>query len=150
MKKACLTFLIFHFSLFICYAQSTATEIETLLETSAVTYAQAARFLLEASDTMATPDPQAAFRYAQEQEWLPKNVAANDPARLDGLSLLIMRAFNIKGGIMYSLTKSPHYAYRELTYNNILQGRIDPAMIVSGAYLLFITGRLLSMQEVSE
>ncbi|MDR0312909.1 MAG: hypothetical protein LBI14_04870 [Treponema sp.] len=142
--------LIAHCSFFFCFAQSTATEIETLLGTDAITYAQAARFLLEASDTMVTYDMDEAFRYAAERNWLPKNVAANDVARLDGISLLLMQSFGISGGLMYSLTKSPHYAYRELAYNNILQGRIDPAMNVSGAMLLFITSRMLSMQEVLE
>jgi outer membrane protein OmpA-like peptidoglycan-associated protein len=140
-------FLIFNFSLFICYAQSTGEEIETLLSTNAVTYASAARFLLEASDTMVTSDPDEAFRYAAERNWLPKKASANDAARMDGVSLLLMRSFGIKGGILYSLFKSPHYAFRELTYKNVIQGGIDPAMNVSGERLLFITSRALSLQE---
>jgi len=125
-------------------AQSTAAEIETLLNTSAVTYAQASRFLLEASNTTKTSNPEEAFSYASQQGWLPKNVAANDRARLDGISLLLMSSFNLKGGALYSLTKSPHYAYRELAYMEVIQGRADPGMNVSGEQLLFITGRILS------
>jgi hypothetical protein len=105
-KTACLTFFIFHFSLFICFAQSPAEEMERLLSTDAVTYASAARFLLEASDTMVTKDPNEAFRYAAERNWLPKNVTANDPARLDGVSLLLMQSFGINGGILYTDRKS--------------------------------------------
>jgi outer membrane protein OmpA-like peptidoglycan-associated protein len=142
-----LAFIIFHFTLFICSAQSTANEIETLLETSAITNAQAARFLLEASETMVTNDPQAAFFYAQEHKWLPKNASPDNAARLDAVSLLLMRSFGMKGGLMYSITKSPHFAYRELAYNNIIQGKSDPAMNVSGERLLLITGRILSGQE---
>jgi hypothetical protein len=56
-------------------AQNTAEEIETLLSTNAVSYAAAARFLLEASGAMTTNDPEAAFRYATEQNWLPKSAA---------------------------------------------------------------------------
>jgi hypothetical protein len=96
---------------------------------------------------MVTLDPNEAFRYAAKRNWLPKKAAANDAARLDGISLLLMRSFGIKGGIMYSLTKSPRYAYRELTYKNIIQGRADPAMNVSGGQLLFIINRALSLQE---
>ncbi|MDR0322234.1 MAG: hypothetical protein LBI28_12100, partial [Treponema sp.] len=103
MKTTCLTFFIFNFSFLICFAQSPAEEIETLLSTNAVTYAAAARFLLEASDTMATSDPNVAFRYAAERNWLPKKAGANDAARLDGVSLLLMRSFGIKGGILYSV-----------------------------------------------
>ena len=128
-------------------AQSTAQEIETLLNTNAVTYAQAARFALEASDTLAVQDHNEAFSYAAEHGWLPKNVSANDTARLDGVSLLLMRSFNINGGIFYSVTNSPHYAYRELTYKDVIQGRADPAMKVSGELFLFLTGRILSARD---
>jgi outer membrane protein OmpA-like peptidoglycan-associated protein len=150
IKKVCLTFIIFHFSLFICSAQSTATEIETLLATGAVTNAQAAWFLLQASETMSTSDHYAAFRYAQEHQWLPRNAVADSPARLDAVSLLLMQSFDISGSFMYSWFKSPHYAYRDLKSNNILQGRIDPAMNVSGAYLLYITSRILTVREAEE
>jgi hypothetical protein len=144
--RACLTFLLFNFSFLICYAQSdTAEEMETLLSTNAVTYAAAARFLLEASDTMATSDPDEAFRYAAERNWLPKNAAANAPARMDGVCLLLMRSFGINGGVMYTLTGNAHYAYRELEYKNIIQGEANPAMNVSGTMLLFITNRVLSL-----
>jgi len=128
-------------------AQSTAQEIETLLGTNAVTYAQAARFALEASDTLAVPDPNEAFRYAAEHGWLPKNVSANDTARLDGISLLLMRSFDIGGGILYSIAKNPHYAYRELAYREVIRGRADPAMNVSGELFLFLTGRILSQRD---
>jgi len=126
--------------------QSTAQEIETLLDTNAVTYAQAARFALDASNTLAAPDYNEAFRYAQERGWLPRGVSANDTARLDGVSLLLMRSFEIGGGILYTLTNSPHYAYRELVYSEIILGRAVPAMKVSGELFLTIIGRLLTRQ----
>jgi hypothetical protein len=128
-------------------AQSTAAEIETLLGTKAVTCAQAARFLLEASDTMITSDADEAFRYALERKWLPINAVSDSAARLDEVSLLIMHSFGFNGGILYSITKYPQYAYRELEHNNIIQGRVYPDMKVSGEQLLFITGRTLSWQE---
>jgi outer membrane protein OmpA-like peptidoglycan-associated protein len=127
--------------------QSTAQEIETLLGTNAVTYAQAARFALEASDALAVRDPNEAFRYAQEHGWLPGNVSANDTARLDGISLLLMGSFNISGGIFYSIAKNPHYAYRELVYREVIRGRADPAMNVSGELFLFLTSRILSQRD---
>jgi outer membrane protein OmpA-like peptidoglycan-associated protein len=143
------TFFILHFSLFTfpLFSQSTADEIETLLANNAVTYAEAARFLLEASDTIITYDPERAFRYAAERKWLPKKAEPNEAARLDAVSLLLMRSFGIKGGIMYSISKNPHYAYRELAYKNIILGRAEPAMNVSGERLLFITLRILNQQN---
>lgn len=128
-------------------AQTTADEIETLLDTGAVSYGQAARFVLEASDVTVTDDPAQAFQYAAEHNWLPKKASADQTARLDGIALLVMQSFDIKGGLWYSLFKSPHYAYRELVYQGIIQGRIDPAMAVSGDNFLYMVNLLLSMQE---
>jgi hypothetical protein len=125
----------------------TAAEMETLLNTQAVTYAQAARFVLQAADAAAIANPAAAFKFAQEKDWLPKGVSPDTAARLDGISLLFMRSFDIKGGILYSLTKNPHYAYRELVYQTAIQGRTDPHMAVSGYQLIFITNRLLEIYK---
>ena len=127
-------------------AQSAAEEIEILLQTGAVTYAQAARFVLEAAEVLTVSNPDEAFQYASERKWLPKKAAGNDEARLDGISLLCMRSFDIKGGMWYSITKGPHYAYRELAYRDVIQGRADPGMKVSGERLLFLVGRILSQQ----
>jgi hypothetical protein len=128
-------------------AQTAADEIEALLETKAVTYAQAARFVLEASDVIAMANPAEAFQYAAEQHWLPATASADQAARLDGVALLVMRSFGIKGGIWYSLAQSPHFAYRELVYQDIIQGRVDPAMAVSGDNLLYIVNRVLSQLD---
>lgn len=129
--------------------QSTAVEIETLLQTDVVTYSQAARFVLEASEAMITSNPEEAFSYAVQQKWLPESVESSDPVRLDKLSLLLMRSFELRGGIFYSLFKNPHYAYRELVYINVIQGRHDPRMLVSGERLLFYVNRLFASQELT-
>jgi len=126
----------------------THEEMEKLLESQAVTYAQAARFALEASEAAVIQDTEEAFRFALERKWLPAGAAPDSPARLDGISLLITRSFNIKGGIIYSLVRSPHYAYRELIYLNIIQGRTDPHMAVSGSQLLVMIGRALTVLEL--
>jgi hypothetical protein len=125
----------------------TAAEMETLLNTEAVTYAQAARFVLQAAEAATIARPAEAFQFAQEKNWLPKGVSPETPARLDGISLLFMHSFGIKGGIFYSLFKKPHYAYRELVYRQAIQGRADPRMAVSGYQLIFITNRILESNE---
>jgi hypothetical protein len=131
------------------YAQ-TAAEIEKLLETEAVSYEQAVWFVLEAAELSPSFEgsgADAAFNYAARQQWLPKKAAPRDKASLEGISLLVMRTFGIKGGLFYSLTKNPHYAYREMVYQDIIQGRSDPQMPVSGDLLLFLVNRVLSRAE---
>ena len=141
----CTLFFVLCFPLF----PQSADEIESLLDADAVNYGQAARLVLLASANRDLSEG-AAFGFVEEQGWLPKGVESGDTAKLSGLSLLVMRAFDIKGGAFYTLTGGAHYAYRELVHKNIIQGRSDPAMAVSGDLLLFIVNRVLAFQEASQ
>ena len=140
------------FLLFLCaalYAQ-TAEEIQTLLQTPAISYAQAARFVLEAADVSGSYDKtsgQDAVRFAVENKWLPQKADAQNPISLEDLSLLIMKAFNLKGGPMFALFHNAHYSYREMVYKDLIQGRTDPHMKVSGYTMLLIVNRLLYRVE---
>jgi len=124
----------------------TAAELETLLYADAVNYGQAARFVLLAAD-INDLKAEDAFSYAMEKKWLPAKAEKDSDAKLDGVSLLIMRAFDIKGGAFYTMMKPPHYAYRELLYQNVIQGRADPGMAVSGDLLFFVVNRALEQKE---
>jgi hypothetical protein len=149
MKKYfCLFALCIFFSPRI-FAQ-TAAKLEALLNEPALTWSAAAAFVLEASGAAESLDPAEAFRFAVEKDWLPKNAAQADVARLNGVALLLMRSFELKGGLFYNLTKSPHHAYRELVYKGLIRGDTDPEMSVSGQDLLLIVSRLLSMKEKEE
>jgi hypothetical protein len=144
MKK--LLFLAVICLIAVSVSAQTAAEIEQLLSADSVTYGQAAWLLLRAAEIPAE-SPDEAFNYAAKRQWLPKKALPEDTARLDGIALLVMRSFEINGGNIYSMFRTPHYAYRELEYQNIIQGRTDPAMPVSGSYLLFILSRVIEQQE---
>jgi hypothetical protein len=51
---------------------------------------------------------------------------------------------------MYSLFPGPRYAYRELIYKGILQGRQDRSWKVSGFWLVTIAGRVLEESGAEE
>jgi outer membrane protein OmpA-like peptidoglycan-associated protein len=145
MKKSVITTI---FLLILCAALNAqvADEIQILLKTSAVSYAQAARFVLEAADVEGAydkKDAQDAVRFAMEKKWLPQNAGAQDAINLEKFSHLIMKSFNLKGGPMYTLFSSAHYSYREMVFQDLIQGRSDPHMNVSGERMLFIVNRLL-------
>ena len=144
MKIKCLIiiFLLLAIPAFL-FAQ-TAQAIEEILDTEAVSNQQAAWLVLEAADVSYRGD---AFQYASENGWLPKRAEANSRARLDQVCLLIMQAFDMSGGIFYTIAGSPRYAYRELTYLNVIQERAVPGMAVSGELLLFMVGRMLSIAD---
>ncbi|GHU50867.1 hypothetical protein FACS1894200_10620 [Spirochaetia bacterium] len=152
MQAVCIGFLAV-LSSSAAFSQSIFHDIEELLDTPALNYAQAARFVLEAAEISTSKETDItsdAFRYAQEQGWLPKKATPYAPARLDGVSLLIMGAFDFNGGLFYSIVHNAHYAYRELLYKEIIQGRTDPDMPVSGDLLLFMVSQALAFGENGE
>jgi hypothetical protein len=131
------------------YAQmaepSLAADLDRLLEQEAVSWGEAARFILAASDRGAGLSEERAFAAALEmagRPGLPKNAAAAGPANLGGVSLLMMKAFNMKSGL-YRFFPTAHYAHRELKYRGIIRGRSDPHIRVSGERLLQILGLVL-------
>jgi hypothetical protein len=123
----------------------TAAELDAILQTPAVSCAQAARFVSGAADGSAgTADLSAnAFDQAVSRGWL-KNAAPDDPLTLGALSFLMLKAFNIKGGMMYAIFPGPRYAYRTMVSRAFIQGPADPAMRVSGERFLLILGNVLS------
>ena len=149
MKKRIVLTLLFA----LCYLlfdnplhAQTAARIGRLLEQKTVSYQEAALLALEASGHLNPANntkAEDAFSFAIERRWLPANAKAGDAVNLKGLSLLVTRAFGIKGGLFYTIFKNPHYAYRTLVYYNIIQGRADPDMNVSGEFLLFIVNRAM-------
>ena len=151
MKK--LFYCCFFMVLAVFLHAQTADRIEGFLNAKAISYGDAALLVLEAADAAdrfgsgVISSKEEAFRFAAGQKWLPADATSNTTATLEWVSLLTMQSFGLKGGIFYSLSKQPHYAYRELAYKDIIQGRIDPQMPVSGEILLFMVGRVLDEIE---
>ena len=119
----------------------TASEMDAMLEADTVSAAKAARFVLGSADLLPAglsgPEAEkAAYETAFSNSWIKtgaeKNVTLKDTA------FLIMKVFNLKGGVMYSLFKNPRYAYREMIYRKLIQGVTDQSMKVSGQKLLVI------------
>jgi hypothetical protein len=142
--------LMFSFlPVFSLHAQ-TAGEMDALLASRSLTYAQAARFVLPAAgEAAADLSAEGAFRTAVSRGWLPKTASAGAAARLDGTALLLMKAFDLRGGFMYRFFPNSRYAYRELVYQQIIQGQVDGSMPLSGEFFFQILGRAMEAAENS-
>lgn len=140
MKKSVLFVLFMMVTGFL--AAQTADEMDRLLDAEELTCSQAAEFVLRAADVL--PEGADAFAAAGERGWLPAGEEAGRPVRLGELALLIMKAFNIKGGVMYSHFPIPRYACRTLVYNRIIRGRTDPGGHLDGRTFLQILDRALA------
>ena len=136
--------------LFLCtvsLSAQTAAELDILLNTREVSTAGAARVILEAAKLLpeglyGEEAQNAAYKTALSMKWLTKE--PDEALTMKDAAFLVMKAFDMKGGLMYSLFHSPRYAYREMVYRKLIQGRSDPAMHVSGPGLLQIMGGTLN------
>jgi hypothetical protein len=128
----------------------TAAETERLLDAKEITCADAAWFVL--SSTLEDPpkDPDAAFSLALEKGWLLKKAESGSSVTLGGISLLIMKTFDINGGLMYRFFPGPRYAYREMTSQGFIEGRAYSGLKVSGERFLQILGKALSQFGTGE
>jgi hypothetical protein len=130
-------------------AQSIVYDMDALLESGAVTWAEAVRFVLPAAG-VEVANVAEAFALAAALRWLPRNAAPERAVDLAGLSFLLMQAFNLSGGLLYSLFPGPRYAYRELVYRGIVRGPRDRAWKVSGPLLIALIGRTLDSGGTEE
>jgi hypothetical protein len=125
----------------------TATDMDELLDSREITWAQACRFVLTAAglpeEEPAYAGEGRAFAAARERGWLPKGAAADSPVRLGELSFLVLQSFSLKKSLLCALFPGPRYAYRQLDYLGLIPGLRDPALKVSGERLLQIIGRVL-------
>jgi hypothetical protein len=122
--------------------------LDRILNTQVITSSQAAYFVLAAAKTLPRDiTTQRAFTLAKENRWLPVGTEAESPIRLGELSYLIMRSFDLKGGILYTLFPGPRYACREMAALQFIQGKTDPGARLSGAEFLQILGRVLTYAE---
>jgi hypothetical protein len=139
-------------TLFVCIscalrlAAQDAGDMDALIETPAVSGAQAARFVLGAAGLLpaglsGAEAETAAWEEARARGWAGGGGSA--ALSLKDAAFLVMGAFGFKGGLMYSLFPGPRYAYRELLQLRIIQGRADENFTVSGERLLHIIAQAL-------
>ena len=90
----------------------------------------------------------AAFdRFKSEHENLIRDsVTAEDVLPVKTYAFLLMKTFDIKGGMMYRIYPCPRYAYRDLQYLAVIQGKNDPDAPMTGAAMLQILSRIDTAQ----
>ena len=145
IHKYCLCFLFMCVCSFVC--AQTAAEMDRLLEKEKISSGEAARFVLEVAGLLppgvsGQAAENAAYDIAKSKGWITKGV--NEKLSLQETAFLIMSAFQLQGGVLYTLAPGPRYAYREMVYRRLIQGRADPDMSVSGQRLLHIIDRTMS------
>jgi hypothetical protein len=150
MKRYTLALCSLLFVASAAFGQSAAF-VDALLESESITVGQGAYLALAASGAVPeSADAGAAFAELEKLGWVPRGAAADSPIRLGDYSYLVMRALGLRGGFMYAILPGPRYAYRQLVYSRVIQGRSDPGMSVPGDVALGVIGRALDAKGAAE
>lgn len=135
-------------ALFLTVAASfgqSAEKLDKILETEKATFGQAIYLIQTAlNDDSDELDFDTAFnRFKSGNENLIRDsVTAEDVIPIKTYAFLLMKSFNVKGGLMYRIYPCPRYAYRDLRYMAIIQDKNDPNAPMTGAEMLQIFGRI--------
>mgnify|MGYP000887519724 CR=1 FL=1 len=126
-----------------------AQRLDQILEAKEATFGQAAYLMLTAGDSISdTADFKTAFDELKNvnPKWIPDSVSEADIIPLGTYALLLMQTFDIKGGLMYRMYPCARYAYRDLRYLAVIQGKTDPSDSVTGVSMLQMFGRIETVQ----
>ena len=126
-----------------------AEKVDKILETEKATFGQAAYLIQTAlNDGSDGLDFETAFdRFKSENKNLIRDsISAEDVIPVKTYAFLLMKAFDIKGGMMYRIYPCPRYAYRDLHYLAVIQDKNNPDALMTGAAMLQILSRIDMVQ----
>lgn len=84
-----------------------------------------------------------AFASLLEKPWGFATASPEDRVSLGSYASLVMRAFDMRGGLMYTLFPGRRYAAREFAYRDFIQGNTSPGRTLSGRDVTHVLGRVL-------
>lgn len=118
--------------------------IDELLEEEAADFARTTYLVLAAAELIGEEAaPEEALLALAELGWRIEVKEAGEPIKLGEYSFMLMKAFNMQGGLMYRILPGPRYASRELKFLKFISGNQSPHRTLSGEEVLRILGRLL-------
>jgi hypothetical protein len=120
--------------------------IDTLLSQERATLANVAYLVLTASGAVdETQSVDQAFAALQAKPWGFAKAAPDATVTFGSYAYLVMRAFGLRGGVMYTIFPGPRYAARELAYRQFLPGDTSPGRHLSGREATHVLGKVLEL-----
>ncbi len=124
--------------------------LDDLLAVENLTAGKAAYLVMVASENVSEDADEArAFELMQNMGYSPKNVEFSQPIRIRDYAFILMKAFDIKGSLMYRLFPSPRYAYRSLSAMQVIQGVKNPSDLFDGNAAIQILGRVFDIKGLN-
>ncbi len=147
MKKHIVTMMLVGGMCLGAFAQSNEL-IDSMLAQERASIGKAAYLVLLATGTIPeTAKESEAAQIVADKPWNLAAKSAEEPITLGQYSFLIMQAFGIPGGMMYSLFPCPRYAVRSLAFLGIVSGKAEEWRYLTGDEAFRILTKALAWKE---
>lgn len=121
--------------------------IDSVIAKDALSVSEAAYLVLVASDNLGDDaDSSRAFEMIKQLGWDPVGFQPDAGINYGEFSYMLIKAFGVRTGLLFSLFPGPHYAYRELVHLVVVQGATDPDMKVSGTGAMHMLSRIFDVK----
>lgn len=111
-----------------------AEQISKILEKDHVNYMDFSYLI--ATELGMNVSPFEAWAYCDRFESFPFTAKPTDQIPAKMVSFFLMKNYSLPGGIMWSLTQSPRYAWKELRNNSFWSVSVDPSSTISGRNMI--------------
>jgi hypothetical protein len=149
MEKVIVSLLALFLAVLPLEAQSN-TVIDALLAADSAAFGDAVYLVLSAARIIpekAAPDD--AVWTLQAKDWRVAGRSAKAPITIGEYAFLLMKAFDIRGGILYRLFPGPRYACRELAFLGLLEGSTATRRRLAGGEAVRILSRFLEQRRAT-
>lgn len=119
-------------------AQS-AQAVTDILARETATYGDFSYLISSELGTETTPE--GAFARCERFGTFPTGTRADTPLTVKGVSHFFMSHYGLSGGLLWRVTKSARYAWRELKYQGFWPAGTDPDDVLSGTEMVQAVGR---------
>jgi len=125
--------------------------VDEVLQAKALSYGQAAYLVLVAAQMLPeATSPEEALRQSVVSSWGIEEKTAADPVSIGEYSFMMMKTFELQGGLLYRIFPGPRYASRELVYRGFILERKDPGRYVPGEEALRLLAHVIEWKEESQ
>ncbi len=120
------------------FSQSNST-IDELLAQKKALFGDSVYMVLAAANIIpANATPVEAMNALYQKDWISPPPKADAPISFGDFSYILMKSFDIPGGLMYHLFPGPRYAGREVVYRQWAPKNLSPYEGLSGMQALYI------------
>jgi len=118
--------------------------MDKIIATQSISVSEAAYLVFAASGKLEEDsNSDQAYALLQKLGWIEAGNDSTVPVKAAQYAYLLTRSFNLPGGLMSALFRSPRYSYRDLVAKGVFSGDGDPDDVLTGVEAVRLLGQVM-------